>query len=110
MILISDSMRATGLEDGEYEFGGQSITVTNSIARTQGGAIAGSTSTLLQCVKNAIELGIPEQAAFDMASKTPAEFLELNKGRIEPGYDADFIAVDEKYNVIMTVKAGRIIS
>ena len=110
MILISDSMRATGLEDGEYEFGGQRITVTNSIARTQGGAIAGSTSTLLQCVKKAIELGIPEQAAFDMASKTPAELLELNKGRIDPGYDADFIAVDEKNNVIMTVKAGRIIS
>ena len=109
MILISDSMRATGLDDGEYEFGGQKITVTNSVARTPDGAIAGSTSTLLQCVKKAIEFEIPEQTAFDMASKTPAELLGLNKGRIECGWDADFIAVDDKYNVMMTVKAGRVL-
>ena len=109
MILISDSMRATGLEDGEYEFGGQRIMVANSIAITQGGAIAGSTSTLLKCVKKAIEFGIPEQAAFDMASKTPAELLGLNKGMIECGWDADFIAVDDEYNVKMTVKSGRVL-
>ena len=110
MILISDSMRATGLDDGEYEFGGQKITVTNSVARTQNGAIAGSTSNLMQCVKKAIEFGIPEKAAFDMASKTPAELLGINKGRIDLGYYADFIAIDDEYNVIMTVKAGNIIN
>ena len=44
-----------------------------------------------------------------MASKTPAELLGLNKGRIECGWDADFIAVDDEYNAIMTVKSGRII-
>ena len=106
MILISDSMRATGLDDGEYEFGGQRITVTNSVARTQSGAIAGSTSNLMQCVRKAIGLGIPEKAAFNMASKTPADLLGINKGRIDLGYDADFIVVDDEYNVAMTVKAG----
>ena len=39
-----------------------------------------------------------------MASRTPAELLGLNKGRIEQGYDADFIAVDVEYNIIITVK------
>ncbi len=103
MILISDSMRATGLNDGEYEFGGQRITVKRSVARTPDGAIAGSTSTLLQCVRKAIEFGIPEKDAFDMASKTPAELLGLNKGKLEQGYDADIIVTDENYNIIMTV-------
>ena len=109
MILISDSMRATGLDDGEYEFGGQRITVNNSVARTLDGAIAGSTATLLQCVKKAIEYGVPEQAAFNMASRTPAELLNIKKGNIKPGYAADIIAVDNDYNIISTIIAGKVI-
>ena len=106
MILISDSMRATGLSDGEYEFGGQTITVKNSVARTADGAIAGSTSTLLDCVKKAIEFGIPEKDAFKMASQTPCELLGINKGRLLVGCDADFIALDDDYNVVNTVIGG----
>lgn len=108
MILISDSMRATGLSDGEYEFGGQMITVKNSVARTADGAVAGSTSTLLQCVKKAIEFGIPEADAFKMASETPAKYLGINKGKLEIGYDADFIVTDSNYNIIHTVIGGEI--
>lgn len=110
MILISDSMRATGLSDGEYEFGGQIITVKDSVARTQDGAIAGSTSTLLNCVKKAIEFGIPEKDAFKMASQTPCELLGINKGRLEVGYDADFITLDDNYNVKHTVIGGKTVS
>lgn len=109
MILISDSMRATGLKDGEYEFGGQQVTVCNCVARLNDGSIAGSTSTLLDCVKKAIGYGIPEQSAFNMASLTPAKLLDLNKGRLEEGYDCDFIAVDEEYNVKMTVICGTVV-
>lgn len=109
MILISDSMRATGLSDGEYEFGGQKITVKNSVARTMEGAIAGSTSTLLNCVKKAMKFGIPERDAFKMASQTPCELLGIKKGQIEVGYDADFIALDNNYNVIYTVIGGEMI-
>lgn len=109
MVLISDSMRATGLEDGEYEFGGQTITVKNSVARTQDGAIAGSTSTLLDCVKKAIEFGIPEEEAFKMASQTPAELMGFkSKGRLEPGFDADFAVYDDNYNVKLCVVNGEI--
>lgn len=109
MILISDSMRATGLSDGEYEFGGQKICVKNSVARTQDGAIAGSTSTLLNCVKKAMEFGISENDAFKMASQTPCELLGIKKGKIEVGYDADFIVLDDDYNVIHTVIDGNLV-
>ncbi|MDY3929025.1 MAG: N-acetylglucosamine-6-phosphate deacetylase [Clostridia bacterium] len=107
MILISDSMCATGLKDGKYVFGGQDIVVKNSEARTMDGALAGSTTTLLNCVKKAIEFGIPESDAFKMASETPAKLLKLNKGRIEVGCDADFIVLDNNYNVIQTVVGGK---
>lgn len=109
MILISDSMRATGLSDGEYEFGGQTITVKDSVARTQSGAIAGSTSTLLCCVKKAIEFGIPENDAFRMASQTPCELLDVKKGKIEVGYDADFVVLDDNYNIVHTVIGGKVL-
>ena len=99
MILISDSMRATGLSDGEYEFGGQMIDVKNGIARTKDGALAGSTSNLMTCVKKAISFGIPKDDAIKMASETPAKLLGIKKGKIEVGYDADFIVVDDEMNV-----------
>ncbi len=110
MILISDSMCATGVSDGVYMFGGQPINVKNSVARTHSGAIAGSTSTLFTCVKKAIEFGIPEADAFHMASGTPAAMLGVKKGKIEAGYDAEFIAVDEKMNLAMCVVRGEMVS
>ena len=108
LILISDSMRATGLPDGEYEFGGQMITVKDSVARTKDGAIAGSTSTLLQCVKKAIEFGIPVKDAFKMASETPAKHIGVNKGKLAVGYDGDFIVLDKDFNLLKTVIGGKI--
>lgn len=106
MVLISDSMCATGVSDGEYMFGGQPIKVENSVARTLDGAIAGSTSTLFSCVKQAISFGIPEADAFKMASETPATMLGLTKGKIAVGYDAEFIAVDDNLNLLMCVVRG----
>lgn len=108
MVLISDSMRATGMPDGKYEFGGQEITVENHIARAPDGAIAGSTSTLMTCVKKAIEFGIPEDDAFYMASQTPCELMGFNKGKIEKGYDADLIVLDDDLELYATVLGGEL--
>ena len=107
MILISDSMRATGLPDGEYEFGGQTVTVKNSVARVADGALAGSTSTLMTCVKKAIEFGIPEDEAFKMASETPAKLIGVKKGKIAVGYDADLIVLDNNNNVKAYIVGGK---
>ena len=106
MILISDAMRAAGMPDGEYEFGGQRITVRDGVARTEDGAIAGSTSNLMQCVKKAIEFGIPKSDSIRMATETPAALMGLNKGKVAVGYDADFIAVDEDLNVKRVIVGG----
>lgn len=106
MVLISDSMCATGLSDGEYEFGGQPIEVKDSVARTLEGAIAGSTSTLWTCVKKAVEFGIDFESAVKMATQTPAEMLHLNKGRVEVGYDADLLILDENLEIKEVIIAG----
>jgi len=108
VILISDGLRATGLGDGEYSFGGQKIIVKDGYATVESGNLAGSTSSLLDCVKVAISFGIPEEAAFKMASENPARHMGLSKGRIEKGYDADLIILDEKLNLIKAVVRGEI--
>lgn len=100
MVLISDCMSATGMPDGTYDLGGLDITVDGGIARTQNGALAGSTATLYDCVRAAIRFGIPADDAFAMASATPAELLGLQKGKIAVGYDADFILTDDQHNLV----------
>ena len=106
VILISDCMCATGLSDGEYMFGGQKIVVKNSTAYTETGNLAGSTVTLFECVKTAISMGISEESAVKMATENPAKLMGLNKGKIEIGYDADFILVDDDFNLIKVSKQG----
>lgn len=109
MVLISDSMRATGLTDGNYEFGGLTITVKDRTARTQDGALAGSTSTLFECVRCAIEFGIPERDAFKMASQTPARLMGLNRGIIEEGSDCDLIVLNDKNELDTVIIGGKIL-
>lgn len=111
MVLISDSMRATGLCDGEYMFGGQPIMVRDGVARVvSDGALAGSTSTLFDCVKKAIEFGIPETDAFYMATRTPCALMGFEgKGRLDIGADADIIGIDDKLNIALIIKGGQIV-
>ncbi len=109
MVLISDSMRATGMADGEYEFGGQTITVKDRVARTQEGAIAGSTTNLFNCVKKAVEFGISKADAFKMATLTPSTLINApHKGKIEVGADADIIAVDDQLNLMFSMAKGKV--
>ena len=110
MVIISDSMRATGLCDGEYEFGGQPIQVVDGVARTMDGAIAGSTSTLWQCVKKAVEFGIPFDDAVYMATEVPASLIGCrSKGRLAAGCDADMLILDENNEISRVIIGGETI-
>lgn len=109
VILISDSIEAAKMPDGNYTLGGLDITVKDGTARTvKDGALAGSTSTLLDCVRCAISFGISERDAFEMASAVPARLMGLNKGQLDVGFDADFIITDEKYNLITAAAMGKL--
>ena len=54
VIMVSDSLRATGMPDGEYPFGGQAIEVHGNRATIKGdpNTLAGSVSYLMLCVKS----------------------------------------------------------
>lgn len=106
VVLISDSMRATGMEDGVYTLGGETVYVKNKTARCEDGRLAGSTSTLLDCVRYLASHGIECDSAFRMASEVPAGMMGINKGKIEIGYDADIIIVDDSLNLVKVIKNG----
>ena len=84
------------------------VILKNNECRLVDGTLAGSSAFLLDCVKKAIEIGIPEEDAFKMATETPANLLGVHKGKIEVGYDADFIFLDENYELMITVIDGEI--
>lgn len=104
--LISDSIAPAGLPYGEYTSGGLPVTLSKSGCRLADGTLAGSTAFLLDCVKTAIGFGIPENDAFCMAGRTPAKLLGINKGELSVGFDADFIVLDNNYNLLKTVIGG----
>ena len=106
LTLISDSIRCAGLPDGEYESGGLKVFLKEGAARLADGTIAGSSATLLDCVKTAISFGIPFDDAVKMASETPANMLGIKKGRIEKGYDADLLIVDKELGIKTVVIGG----
>jgi len=112
IILITDCMRAGGLGDGEYELGELKVRVKGGIARTKDGSLAGSTLRLIDGVKNLVQkVNVPLADAVNMASLNPARALGMdnNMCSIEEGKQADLIAIDNDFNVVFTMIAGKII-
>lgn len=113
IILISDSIRATGLGDGAYTLGGQEVFVKNGKAMQKDGTIAGSTSTLMDCVKYAVlETGIPIEDAILCATANPAKEIGIfdECGSICLGKRADFVLLDEAMEIQGIFMEGRSIN
>jgi len=114
MVLISDSISATGLPDGTYELGGLKVIVKNGVPRlADTGALAGSTLTLDRAVKNVYSLGFDLRETLMMASYTPAASINAlyrdKIGLLAPGFKADMVFLDEGLNVVKTMIDGEII-
>ena len=101
IVLISDSMRATGLSDGIYDLGGQDVEVKGNTARlVDKGNIAGSATNLFDCMKTAIKMGVDPEMAIKSASVIPARRVGLvDMGEIKENYYANFLVLDEDYNL-----------
>lgn len=94
IILISDSMMATGLEDGDYSLGGQAVKVVGNLATLKDGTIAGSATNLMDCMRTAVlKMGIPLEAAVKCAAVNPAKSVGIydKYGSITPGKKANVV-------------------
>ncbi len=111
VMLITDAIEATGLSDGEYDLGGQTVTVKEGIARIANGALAGSTLTMDKAIRNMVSFtDLPLQKIIAMASTVPARAMRLtNKGKLETGCDADIVLLNRELEVMATIVGGTVV-
>ncbi len=111
IILVSDSMRATGLEDGEYDLGGQNVTVNGSLATLADGTIAGSVTDLMKALQVAVSMGISLHHAVMATAVNPAKALGIFEkvGSLTIGKEANFVLLDKSLNIKTIVFKGKII-
>ena len=106
--LITDSMRAKGMPEGKSELGGQTVYVKDGTARLEDGTIAGSVLTYINAFRNIMKFtGVGLEDAVKMSSVNQArEFGLTQKGEIKAGRDADFVILDEAYELKGTISMG----
>lgn len=99
MILISDSLRATGMPDGEYPFGGQMIEVHGNRATISGRpeTLAGSVTSLMGCFRQAAAFGIPLADAVRACTYNPAQSIGIDGrvGTLDTGKEASLILLNK---------------
>ncbi len=109
VILISDSMMAAGMVDGMYSLGGQKVEVQGKLARLENGTIAGSVTHLYDCMKKAVEMGVPKEAAVRATSYNPAKSIgiEQDYGVLGVGKKADILVTDRNFSLQKVYKSGQ---
>lgn len=109
MIVVSDALRCAGMPvDGKlYRLGmkddetAQLFKVADGVAvLADGTRFAGSITPLHKMVKNLIEAGIGLVDAFRCATCNPARIIGAQGiGKIEKGYQADILVLDDKLEI-----------
>ncbi len=119
VLIITDSMCAAGCPDGMYDLGGLPVRVANGCARLAQDPndpanplppIAGSVALYPTCFKRFVRVtGWPLADAVRATSLNQCLSLGiLDRGRLETGYVADIVLVDENLDPQATIVDGRI--
>ena len=109
MVLVSDSGRCAGLEEGtKFDLGGQDAWLRGGVGKLGDGTIACSAANLWQCLNNVLAWGITEEEAIRAATYNPACAIGAEKlvGSIETGKQADFLICSPDYTTRRVFIAG----
>lgn len=110
IVLISDSMRATGMPDGQYTLGGLDVNVADGRATlVSNGALAGSATNLMECMKTVVQkMGISLETAVACATMNPAKCLGIydSYGSLTPAKKGNVVLLDKEMNLKAVVKDG----
>lgn len=110
IVFISDSMRATGMPDGEYELGGQKVIVNGNQAVLEDGTLAGSVTNLMNCMKNAVKkMQIPLESAVKCAAVNSAKAVNIydKVGSLTPGKYANVVVLDSELDTKQVYLCGK---
>jgi len=109
-ILVTDSMSATGMPDGEYQLGGFPVQVANGRAMANG-VLAGSVLTLDRALTNFLEFtGASVDQGLRLLTANPAAMTGLGDkaGSLSPGMPASFIALDAVGKLLASFNHGQL--
>ena len=116
ILMISDSMRACGLGDGEYTLGGQKVKVSGPKALLceglGNGTIAGSVTSLFSAMRHAVlHMRIPLSEAITAAAVNPRKALGIypKYGILNQGSEASFTICGKWLDIKAVILRGRII-
>ena len=108
IVLVSDSMRGVGMDDGEYTLGGLSVRMKSGLATLADGTLAGSATNLFDCMKAAIRMGVSIEDAVRAATFNPAVVIGIDGvcGSLYAGKRADILITDCELNLREVIKSG----
>jgi N-acetylglucosamine-6-phosphate deacetylase len=106
--LVTDAIAGAGLTDGAHRLNGIDIEVRDGVARGPSGALAGSTLTMIEAVRNLHALGAPLEDAVAAATEVPARVLRLPAvGRLAVGLPADVVVLTDELEIDRVLVDGR---
>lgn len=108
IMVITDSMRAAGMPDGDYTLGGQKVLVRNRRATLESGVVAGGVGLYHQCFQRlAAATRQPLTQLIKATSWNQARSLGLDGiGRLERGWDANLVMLDPQLEPLRTFVCG----
>ena len=109
LLVISDSMSAAGLDDGEYVLGGLPVFVKNGKATLKNGTIAGSTTDMLKEMGVWMDLcGLSMEEILPCMTINPARAVRMEDriGSIEAGKAADLVVISQEREIKAVYKNG----
>lgn len=114
VILISDSMEATGCPDGEYQLGGQTVFVSGAraVLKEQPAVIAGSVTNLMECMKRTVlDMQVPLEQAIRAATENPARAIGIENeyGSVAPGKYANLVLLNRKLELVDIINKGKLL-
>ena len=105
-VLVTDAMAAAGCGDGDFRLGERDVSVRSGVARDGDGVLAGSVTTLMGAVREAVRCGASELDAVQAATRRPARLLGLDLPAVRPGDLADVVVLDDRLEVQRVLVAG----
>jgi N-acetylglucosamine-6-phosphate deacetylase len=107
MALVTDAVSGAGVGDGSYRLGSVDVEIENGVVRRADSVLAGSTVTMIDAVRNLVELGAPLAGALAAASEVPARVAGRGDvGRLGPGVIADVVVLDDSLEIQRVLAGG----
>lgn len=107
LYFVTDATAAAGMPDGDYPLGRHTVTKRSGSVFLADGTLAGSALTMDQALRNLVSIGVDLADAALRLATYPADFIGArDRGRIEHGAFADFVALDSDLQVVKVVVEG----